>query len=240
MWSWAWPRCCSRRGTGCCSSRRSRGRCWANCCRRRRRRCPRLLVKVSRTLPGVAVYRGVWRADQRGYSVPRQCGAEIVIHCSVAGSEHVGLAPVATRFGEQISLSLIGIATNGGRVCADEGASSLEGDRIAEVSVRRAVTRSELLSLAPTPIRFGEDVGRALKRMAINSRIVCADEGSACLESNRLTEAVSGGTVVRDELLGLAPSAIRLGENIDCTLGGVDANGGVRRTDQYGRAFEYD
>src|SRR6267143_1358878 len=184
MWSWAWPRCCSRRGTGCCSSRRSRGRCWANCCRRRRRRSRRLLVKVSRTLPGIAVYRGVWRANQRGYSVPRQCGAEIVIHCSVAGSEHVGLAPVATRLGEQISLSLIGIATHGGRVCADEGAAGVEGDRIAEVSVRRAVTRSELLSLAPT--------------------------------------------------------AIRLGEDIDCTLGGVDANGGVRRTDQYGRAFEYD
>src|SRR5258707_14830665 len=78
------------------------------------------LVKVSCTLPGVAAYRGMRRADQRSRSVPRQCGSEIVIHRSVAGNERVGLAPVAARFGEQIGLALIVIATDRGGVRADE------------------------------------------------------------------------------------------------------------------------
>ncbi len=114
--SWAWPRCSSRRSTGCWSGRWSPARCRANCCRRRctwrrsRSRRRRLLVKVSRTLPGIAAYNGVRRADERSDAVPRQRGAEIVIHRSVAGNERVGLTPVAARFGEQIGLTLIGVA----------------------------------------------------------------------------------------------------------------------------------
>ena len=121
----------SRRSTGCWSGRWSPGRCRANCCRgrctwrRSRGRRRRLLVKVSRTLPGVAAYRGMRRANQRSRSVPRQCGSEIVIHRSVAGNERVGLAPVAARFGEQIGLALIGVATDRGGVRADEGAAAI-------------------------------------------------------------------------------------------------------------------
>jgi hypothetical protein len=98
-----------------------------------------LLIKVSRTLPGIAAYNGVRCANQRSRSVPRQCGAEIVIHRSVAGNERVGLAPVAARFGEQIGLALIGVATNRGGVRANEGGAAIEGNRVAEVGARRTV-----------------------------------------------------------------------------------------------------
>src|SRR5882757_7746096 len=163
-WSRTRPRpwCYSRRSTGYWSGRRSPGRCRANCCRRRRTwrrsrgRRRRLLVKVSRTLPGIAAYRGMRRADQRSDAVPSQCGSKIVIHRSVAGNERVGLAPVSPRFGEQIGFALIGVATRGGSVRADKGPAAFESNRIAEVSVRRAVTRSKLLSLTPTAVRFGE------------------------------------------------------------------------------------
>src|SRR5882672_9229074 len=135
----------SRRSTGCWSGRRSPSRCRANCCRRRctwrrsRSRRRRLLVKVSRTLPGVAAYGWVRRADERSRAVPRQCGAEIVVHRSVAGNERVGLAPVAARFGEQIGLALIGVATDRRGVRADEGGAAIEGNRVAEVGARRTV-----------------------------------------------------------------------------------------------------
>jgi hypothetical protein len=79
------------------------------------------------------------RADQRSRSVPSQCGSEIVIHRSVAGNERVGLAPVAARFGEQIGLALIGVATDRGGVRADEGGAAIEGNRIAEVDARRTI-----------------------------------------------------------------------------------------------------
>ena len=98
-----------------------------------------MLVKVSRTLPGIAAYNGVRSADERSDAVPRQCGAEIVIHRSVAGNERVGLAPVAARFGEQIGLTLIGVATDRGGVRADEGSATIEGNRVAEVGARRTV-----------------------------------------------------------------------------------------------------
>jgi hypothetical protein len=225
-----WSRCYSRRGTGCYSSRRSRGRCWANCCRRRWRwcRCRRLLVKVSRTLPGVAAYSGVRRANERSRAVPRQCGSEIVIHRSVAGNERVGLAPVAARFGEQIGLALIGVASDRRSVCAYEGGAAIEGDRIAEVGVRRTVARGELLSFAPTVVRLGKDVGRALQGMAVDSRIVRADESGAAVEGDRFTEAVISCAVAGGELLRLAPRAIRLGEHIERALARVRADRGAR------------
>ena len=84
-----------------------------------------MLVKVSRALPCIAVYHGVRRTDQCSRSVPRQCGSEIVIHRSVAGNKRVGLAPVAARFGEQIGLALIGVATDRGGVRADEGGAAI-------------------------------------------------------------------------------------------------------------------
>src|SRR6266700_7807341 len=142
-WRWArmrgrpGPSCYSRRSTGCWSGRRSPGRCRANCCRRRctwhrsRGGRRRLLVKVSRALPGVAANGGVWRADERGRAVPRQCGAEIVVPRSIAGNARVGLAPVAVRFGEQIGLALIGVASDRRSVCAYEGGPAIEGKRIA-------------------------------------------------------------------------------------------------------------
>src|SRR4029077_11017940 len=213
--SGTWPWCYIRRSSRCWS--RGRGR--------------RLLVKVSRTLPGVAADGGVRRADKRSDAIPRQCGAEIVIQGSVAGNERVGLAPVAARFGEQIGLALIGVVSHRGGVRAYEGGAALEGNRIAEVSVRRTVVCSQLLSLAPIAVRFSKDVGRALPGMAVDSRIVRADESGATLEGDRLTEAVVRRAVAGGELLRLAPRAIRLGENIDCPLGGVGAYGSARRTD---------
>ena len=187
VWSRARPWCSPGRGTGCWSGRRGPARCRANCCRRRctrrwsRGRRRRLLVKVSRTLPGVAAYGGVRRADERSDAVPRQCGSEIVIHSSVAGNERVGLAPVAARFGEQIGLALIGVAFDRGGVRADESGAAVEGNRVAEVGARRTVASGQPLSLAPTAVRFGEDVGRALPGMAVNSRIVRADESGAAV-----------------------------------------------------------
>src|SRR6266513_2004588 len=145
------PWCYSRRNTGCWSGRRSPGRCRTNCCRRRctwrrsRGRRRRLLVKVSRALPGVAAYGGVRRADERSRAVPRQCGSEIVIHSSVAGNERVGLAPVAARFGEQIGLALIGVASDRGGVRADESSAAVEGNRVAEVGARRTVASGQPL-----------------------------------------------------------------------------------------------
>src|SRR5437868_8642298 len=183
VWSRARPWCSPGRGTGCWSGRRGPARCRANCCRRRctrrwsRGRRRRLLVQVSRTLPGVAAYGGVRRADERSDAVPRQCGSEIVIHRSVAGIEHVGLAPVAARFGEQIGLALIGVASDRGGVRADEGGAGLESDRIPKVGVRRAVACGELLCLAPTATRFCKYIRRTLQGVAVDSRIVGVDEG---------------------------------------------------------------
>jgi hypothetical protein len=148
-------------------------------------------------LPGIAAYGGVRRADQRSRSVPRQCGAEIVIHRSVAGNERVGLAPGAARFGEQIGLALVGVASDRGGVRADERGAAVEGNRVAEVGARRAVARRQLLSLAPTAVRFSKEVGRALPGMAVDSRIVRADEGGAAVEADRLAEAVIRRTVAR-------------------------------------------
>ena len=67
--------------------------------------------------------------------------------------------------------------------------------------------------------------------MAVDSRIVRADEGGAALEGDRLTEAVISRTVASGELLRLAPGAVRLGEHIERALARVAADGGVRRTD---------
>src|SRR4029077_20528705 len=125
--SGTWPWCYIRRSTRCWSRRRTRGR---------RRR---LLVKVSRTLPGVAADGGVRRADQRSQAIPRQCGAEIVVHRSVAGNERIGLAPVAARFGEQIGLALIGVVSAGGGARADRRRAAMGGGRVAEVGPRRTV-----------------------------------------------------------------------------------------------------
>ena len=179
-----------------------------------------MLVKISRTLPGVAGYRGVRRADQRNRSVPRQCGAEIIVDRSVAGNERVGLAPIAARFGEQIGLALIGVASDRGSVRADEGGAAIEGNRVAEVGARRTVASGQLLSLAPTAVRFSKDVGRALQGMAVDSRIVRADQGGAAVEGDRLTEAIIRRTVAGGELLRLAPCAIRLGEHVERALAG--------------------
>jgi len=182
-------------------------------------------------LPGVAAYCGVRCANQRSRSIPRQCGAEIVIHRSVAGNERVGLAPVAARFGEQIGFALIGVATDRGGVRADESGAALERERIAEVSARRTVVRGQLLSLAPTVVRFSKEVGRALPLMAVDKRIERADERGVAIEGDRLTEAIIRCAVAGGELLRLAPSAIRLGENIERALARVGADGGGRRTD---------
>src|SRR5260370_34403639 len=114
------------------------------------------LVKVSRTLPGVAADGGVRRADERSRAIPRECSAEIVVHRSVAGNERVGLAPVAARFGEQIGLALIGVVSHRGGVRADEGGAAIEGNRVAEVGARRTVASGQLLSLAPTAIRVSK------------------------------------------------------------------------------------
>ena len=76
--------------------------------------------------------------------------------------------------------------------------------------------------------------------MAVNSRIVRADESGAAVEGDRLTEAVISRTVAGGELLRLTPGAIRLGEHIDRALARVGADGGARRTDEYGRAFQRD
>ena len=231
------PWCYSRRSTGYWSARGSPGRCRANGCRRRctwrrsRGRRRRLLVKVSRTLPGVAAYGGVRRADERSDAVPSQRGSKIIIHRSVAGNERVGLAPVAARFGEQIRLTLIGVAADRGGVRADEGGAAIEGNCIAEVVARRTVDSGQLLRLAPVAIRFGKDVSRALQGMAVDSRIVCADEGRAALEGDRLTEAVIRRAVDSGQLLRLAPGTIRLGEHIDRALARVAADGSARRTD---------
>src|SRR5258708_38939233 len=93
--------------------------------------CCRLLVEVSRALIAIATYGGVRRADERSDAVPRQCRPEIVVHRSVASNERVGLAPVAARFGEQIGLALIGVASDRGAVRAYEGAGAVEGNRVA-------------------------------------------------------------------------------------------------------------
>ena len=111
-----------------------------------------LFVKVSRSLVAVAAYGGVRRADECSRAVPRECSAEIVVHRSVAGNERVGLAPVAARFGEQIGLALIGVATDRGGVRADEGGAAIEGNRVAEVGACRAIASGQLLSLAPTAV----------------------------------------------------------------------------------------
>ncbi len=66
--------------------------------------------------------------------------------------------------------------------------------------------------------------------MAVDSRIVRADESGAILEGDRLTEAVIRRAVAGGELLRLAPRAIRLGENIERALARVGADGGARRT----------
>src|SRR2546430_17262421 len=76
--------------------------------------------------------------------------------------------------------------------------------------------------------------------MAVNSRIVRADESGAAVEGDRFTEAVISRTVAGGELLRLTPGAIRLGENIERALTRVGADGGARRTDEYGRAFQRD
>ena len=67
--------------------------------------------------------------------------------------------------------------------------------------------------------------------MAVDSRIVRADQGGAALEGDRLTEAVISRTVASGELLRLAPGAVRLGEHIERALARVAADGGARRTD---------
>src|SRR5580704_11184586 len=202
--------------------------------------CPRLLVEVSRALIAIAAYGGVRRADERRDAVPRQCRPEIVVRRTVAGNKRVGLAPVAARFHEQIGLTLIGVASDRGAVRADEGGAAVQGNRIAEVGVRRTVVRGELLHLTPRAIRLGKDVGRALKGIAVDSRIVRPDEGGAAVERNRLTETGVLRTVARGELLHLTPSPIRLGEHIERALARVATDGGARRTDEYGRALERD
>src|SRR5258708_39411271 len=118
------------------------------------------LVKVSRSLVGVAAYGGVRRADECSRAVPRECSAEIVVHRTVAGNKRVGLAPVAARFHEQIGLTLIGVASDRGSVRADKGGAAVQGNRTAEVGVRRTVARGELLHLTPRAIRLGEHIGR--------------------------------------------------------------------------------
>src|SRR5260370_32932 len=195
------------------------------------------LVKVSRSLVGVAAYGGVRRADECSRAVPRECSAEIVVHRSVAGNERVGLAPVAARFGEQIGLALIGVAADRGAVRAYEGAGAVERNRVAEVGVRRTVARSKLLRLAPRTTRLGKDVGRALKGMAVDSRIVRADDGGAAVEGDRLTEAVISRAVAGGELLRLAPPAIRLRENIIPALAPRGAGVGPRLTHYLGKAL---
>src|SRR2546423_1528856 len=246
VWSRARPWCSPGRGTGCRSGRRGPARCRANCCRRRctrrrgRGRRRRLLVKVSRTLPGVAAYGGVRRADERSDAVPRQCGSEIVIHSSVAGNERVGLAPIGARFGEQIGLALIGVASDRGGVCGDEGSAAVEGNRVAEVGARRAVASGKLLHLAPGAVRFGKEVGRALQGMAVNSRIVSADEGRAILERDRGAKVVEQRTIACGQLLTFTPSAVRLSEHVGCALTDDAAHGGGECTDEKGIVGEHD
>src|SRR6266853_1346192 len=88
----------------------------------------------------------------------------------------------------KVSRSLVGVASDRGAVRADEGGAAVQGNRTAEVGVRRTVARGELLHLTPRAIRLAKDVGRALKGMAVDSRIVRADEGGAAVQRNRLAE----------------------------------------------------
>src|SRR5437763_1713352 len=114
------PWCYSRRNTRCWSGRRSPGRCRANCCRRRctwrrsRGRRLRLLVKVSRALPCIAVDSRIVRTDQGGAAVERNRLTEAVIRRTVAGGELLRLAPCAIRLGEHVERALASIAADGG------------------------------------------------------------------------------------------------------------------------------
>src|SRR5258707_6922021 len=124
--------------------------------------CCRLLVEVSRALIAIAAYGGVRRADERRDAVPRQCRPEIVVHRTVAGNKRGGLAPVAARFHEQIGLTLTGVASDHGAVRADEGGAAVQGNRTAEVGVRRTVAPVALMHLTPSDIRLGKDVDPSL------------------------------------------------------------------------------
>src|SRR5467141_1299133 len=148
--------------------------------------------------------------------------------------------PWCCRLLVEVSRALIAIAAYGGVRRADERVAPVQGNRTAEVGVCRTVARGELLHLTPRAIRLAKDVGRALKGMAVDSRIVRPDEGGAAVQGNRLAETGVRRTVARGELLHLTPRAIRLGEHIERALACVAADSGLRRTDEYGRALERD
>src|SRR5882757_9147525 len=198
-------------------------------------RAIRLGEHIERSLACVAADSGLRRTDEYGRALERDCEAKVIVGRTIIGSEFLRLRPSTVRLSENIDGALGSVATDSGTICTDNERAAIERHRGTKVVEQSAIACGELLTFTPSAVRLGEQVGRALASVAAHSGSECTDEKGIVGECDPIAEFVPRQAVARGQLLSLAPTAVRFGEQVGCTLetvvavGAYECSGAVER-----------
>ena len=135
------------------------------------------------------------------------------------------MRPSAVRLGEHIDRALGGVAANGGTICTDHERAAVERHRGTKVVEQPAIACDQLLTFTPSAVRLSEHVGCALTDDTAHGGGECTDEKGIVGECDPISEFVPRQAVARGQLLSLAPTAVRFGEQVGRALETVLAIG---------------
>src|SRR4029450_1912968 len=161
--------------------------------------------------------------DASAFEPARQ--AKVIVGDTIISCEFLRLRPSAVRLGENIDHALGGVAADSGAICTDHERAAVERHRGTKVVEQPAVASGQLLTFTPSAIRLSEHVGGALTGDTTYGGGECTDENGIIIECGPISEFVPRQAIASGQLLSLAPTAIRFGEEVGCTLETVVAIG---------------